>query len=135
MLRLGGCQCGAVRYESAGEPAALYICHCRECQKQSGSAFGMSLLMPRSGLRVTRGAQSFWARPTASGARLDCAFCRECGSRLWHASDATPRTVTIKAGSLDDALDAFKAIHLWTVRKLPGIIIPPGAVQFPKEPY
>jgi len=40
----GGCQCGAVRYAVAAEPLRLYVCHCRECQKQSGSAFGMSLI-------------------------------------------------------------------------------------------
>src|ERR1700730_909187 len=49
MIRTGGCQCGQVRYESSGESVALYVCHCRECQKQSASAFGMSLEVPRTG--------------------------------------------------------------------------------------
>src|SRR3546814_20800125 len=68
----GGCQCGEMRYESAGEPLALYVCHCRECQKQSASAFGMSLEVPRSGLRVTRGVPQFWTRASDRGRRVRC---------------------------------------------------------------
>lgn len=133
-MRTGGCQCGEVRYESAGEPLALYVCHCRECQKQSASAFGMSLEVPSAGLRVTQGAPRFWARPTDSGRRLSCAFCPRCGSRLWHANESASETLTIKAGSLDEPPDISAAIHIWVARKLPGMAIPDGAVQFPKEP-
>lgn len=42
----GGCQCGAIRYEISGPPAAVYACHCTECQKQSGSAFAMAAVIP-----------------------------------------------------------------------------------------
>jgi hypothetical protein len=55
-MRTGGCQCGKVRSSSEGAVLALYICHCRECQKQSASAFGMSLQVPRSGLQVISGS-------------------------------------------------------------------------------
>lgn len=130
----GGCQCGALRYESAGTPLSLYACHCRECQKQSASAFGLSLEVPYSGLHVTRGAPKTWSRDTDSGRRLVCVFCPDCGSRLWHESEAEPKTVTIKAGSLDEPVDLGAAIHIWTSRKLPGVVIPEGAKQFPQEP-
>ena len=45
-----------------------------------------------------------------------------------------PKTVTIKAGSLDEAVDFSTAIHIWTSRKLPGLVIPPGAEHYPEEP-
>lgn len=133
-MRTGGCQCGAVRYESAGEPLALYVCHCAECRKQSASAFGMSLLVPRAGLRVTKGKPEFWTRLADSGRHVRCAFCPDCGSRLWHEREGISETVTIKAGSLDDPVDVTGAIHIWTSRKLPGMIIPARALQFPEEP-
>jgi hypothetical protein len=133
-MRLGGCQCGEVRYEIAGEPLTLFVCHCRECQKQSASAFGMSLEFAREALRVTHGAPRVWTRGTDSGRQLACAFCPTCGSRLWHASEGAAPTITVKAGSLDEPVDVSRAVHIWTARKLPGLVIPAEAVQFPGEP-
>ncbi|WP_444875214.1 GFA family protein [Mangrovibrevibacter kandeliae] len=54
-VRTRGCECGRLRCESAGKPLGLHVCHCRECQKQSASAFGMSLPMPCSGSSLTAG--------------------------------------------------------------------------------
>lgn len=133
-MRLGGCQCGAVRFSSAGEARALYACHCRECQKQSASAFGLSLLVPRTGLMLLSGELRTWSRATDSGARLNCVFCGTCGSRVWHEKDATSETVTIKAGCLDEPIDMSEATHIWTARKLAGVCIPENARQFPGEP-
>ncbi len=133
-MMTGRCQCGGVRYEHSGKPLALYICHCLECRKQSASAFGMSLEMPRAGFRVTQGAPRFWTRGTDSGRHLRCFFCPDCGSRLWHEAEPASHTLTLKAGSLDQPVDAETAIHIWTARKLPGIVIPPDARQFPGEP-
>jgi hypothetical protein len=134
MARTGGCQCGSVRYESEGRALALYVCHCRECRKQSASAFGMSFIVPRAGFRVTSGTPHFWILAADSGNKVTCAFCQECGSRLWHERTGAPDTVTIKAGSLDEAVDFTTAIHIWTSRKLPGFVIPPGAEQYAEEP-
>lgn len=134
MTRTGRCQCGRVRYESSGEPLALYVCHCLECRHQSASAFGMSLQVPRAGFRVTQGEPRFWSRDTDSGRRLRCAFCPDCGSRLWHEPEPAGDTLTIKAGSLDQPVDVSSAIHIWTIRKLPGVIIPPDAKQYEREP-
>lgn len=130
----GRCQCGAVRYEHSGTPTAIYICHCRECRKQSASAFGVSVEVDKFGLRVTQGAPKFWARDTDSGKRLRCAFCPDCGTRLWHEPESGADWLTLKGGSLDHAPDLSQAIHIWTSRKLPGVIIPPDARQFPEEP-
>ena len=46
----GGCQCGAIRYAITAEPGPIYVCHCRECQKQSASAFGISVSVPGGAL-------------------------------------------------------------------------------------
>jgi hypothetical protein len=133
MALTGGCQCGAVRYEVAGEPSAIYVCHCRECQKQSASAFGISVIVPAAGLRLARGEVGTWSRPTDSGRTLDCVFCRACGSRLWHATPGED-VVSVKGGSLDAPVDLSGAVHIWTARKLPGVVIPEGAASFAGEP-
>jgi hypothetical protein len=130
----GGCQCGAVRYVCDAAPVSVYICHCRECRKQSASAFGISVTVPRAAFRLTQGTTQSWVRPTDSGNRLRCHFCPDCGSRLWHEreSGALP-TISIKGGSLDQPPDLSGAIHVWVSRKLPGVIIPDGAPQFAEE--
>ena len=130
----GGCQCGAVRYEITATPEALYICHCRECRKQSASAFGMSLIVTANSFRLTTGKTKTWSRSTDSGRLLDCKFCPDCGSRIWHERAGGAETISVKGGSLDQALDFAEGVHIWTSRKLPGFRIPEHAEQYPKEP-
>jgi hypothetical protein len=132
--QLGGCQCGAVRYEVSGEPQALYACHCLECQKQSASAFGLSLTVQRVDFRLTHGAVKLWSRTADSGRTVRCLFCADCGTRLWHEFHPESETLRIRAGSLDNPTDIRPAIHIWTSRKLPGVVVPDGAAQFPKGP-
>jgi hypothetical protein len=130
----GSCQCSEIRYEYTGNPIEIYICHCKECQKQSGSAFGISVEVTRENFKVTHGIPKFWRRKANSGTSVNCAFCANCGTRPWHEPDAESRTLSIKGGTLDQPIDVSKAIHLWVSRKLPGVIIPDEAVQFFEEP-
>ncbi len=130
----GGCQCGAARYEIKGEQRELFVCHCRECQKQSSSAFGISVLVRRADFRLKQGTVRTWSRKTDSGRTLDCAYCPNCGSRLWHQIAGEGEALSVKGGSLDHPVDLCHAVHIWTSRKLPGVIIPEGAKQFPQEP-
>jgi hypothetical protein len=131
----GGCQCGAMRYELSGKPLEVYICHCSECRKQSASASGISVIVSRQVFRLTQGEPNFWSRPTDTGNTLRCAFCPNCGTRLWHQRLGATETLSVKGGSLDHPINVERAIHIWTSRRLPGIIIPAGAAQFPEEPY
>ena len=130
----GGCQCGAIRYELSRGPLEIYVCHCTECRKQSASAFGISFIVPRTALHITQGEPRFWSRPTDAGNTLDCAFCGACGSRLWHQRRDPVDTLSIKGGSLDEAVDLSRAVHIWTSRMLPGIVLPDGTMQFAGEP-
>lgn len=132
-IMTGRCQCGAAAYAISGEPLNVFICHCRECQKQSASAFGISVEVPKSRFRLERGKVRTWSRRTDSGRTLDCTFCAVCGSRLWHESPERDE-LSVKGGSLDQPVDLGTAIHIWTSRKLPGVLIPEGARQFDEEP-
>ncbi len=132
-MMTGGCQCGAVRYGFPGPPTALFVCHCLECRHQSASAFGISVIVPREGFRA-EGETRYWERDTDSGRRLRCVFCPACGSRLWHAGVPGGVSMSVKGGSLDTPVDLSQAVHIWTSRKLPGVVIPPDARQFPEEP-
>ena len=130
----GGCQCGAVRYEITGTPLTTYVCHCRECRKQSASAFGISLTVRSGDFHVTRGETRHWTRGTDTGRRLRCVFCPQCGSRLWHEGEPKGATISVKGGSIDGGVDLGVAHHIWVSRKLAGVVIPEGRPQFQEEP-
>ena len=130
---LGGCQCGEVRYELAAAPREVYVCHCLECRRQSSSAFGISAIARKSAFRVSRGVAKKWSRPTDSGGALDCYFCPNCGSRLWHEDEHGGDLVSIKGGSLDRPPDLSSVPHVWTRRALAGVIIPDGSPRYAEE--
>ena len=130
---VGGCQCGAIRFVVDVAPSTIYVCHCRKCRKQSASAFGISVIVPRDALLVTQDTPAHWACAGDSGRSYDSAFCPTCGTRLWHAGEGNA-TISIKGGALDDPPRLRDAVHIWVSRKLPGVIIPDGAQQFPEEP-
>ena len=129
----GRCQCGAAAYSISAEPSAIYVCHCRECQKQSASAFGISVSVTKAHFHLERGDVRTWSRRTESGRTLDCKFCAACGSRLWHEGPDRDE-LSVKGGSLDRPVDLGSAIHIWVSRKLPGVLIPEGATRFAEEP-
>ncbi|MEQ8665118.1 MAG: GFA family protein [Rhodospirillales bacterium] len=133
-MRTGGCQCGNLRYEITAEPLDVYACHCRECQKQSASAFGISVIFPRAEVRIIKGEPRIWTRPTDSGNTTDCYFCPDCGTRIMHAGTWDRNYTAIKGGSLDEPPDMTRAKHIWTDRTLAGIAIPPGCETWPGEP-
>ncbi|MEM1053416.1 MAG: GFA family protein [Pseudomonadota bacterium] len=129
----GGCQCGAVRYRINAERLTAYACHCRECQMQAASAFGMSVPVMKTSLEL-EGETSVWRRPTDSGSHTNCHFCPTCGSRLYHAGDNRSFMVTIKGGSLDEARSLDPIAHIWTKSKQSWVVLPDGVPQWETQP-
>ena len=85
----GGCQCGAIRYRLLRAPVALYSCHCQDCQKQSSSAFGLSMWMERNAIEFSGAEPRIFHTHGDSGREKRCAFCENCGTRIYHAGGAT----------------------------------------------
>ena len=121
--KTGRCQCGAVKYQLTGEPLALGVCHCSECQRQSGSAFGMSLIVPAESFDLVQGELKTFTRKADSGATVECSFCPTCGTRIHHRPAAMAGTVNIKPGTLDDTSWLSPDIHIWTGSKQPWVPI------------
>jgi hypothetical protein len=101
-VRTGGCLCGRVRYESTGAPLFSLLCHCRDCQRQSGSAFIAAMRVPAAGFRITEGAPRFFVSLSDAGNHVTRAFCPECGSPLFIRVSSRPDIVGLRVGSLDD---------------------------------
>jgi hypothetical protein len=120
----GGCQCGSVRYRVEGEPLTLAVCHCTECQRQSGSAFGMSLAVRSGDFRLLAGEPRAFNVSCDSGRTKKCVFCPSCGTRIYH--QVLEAVLSIKAGTLDDTSRLKPLAHYWTKRKQPWVVIPEG---------
>ena len=129
----GGCQCGAVRYTLNIARPVVYACHCRECQRQSGSAFALSLPARRADLALT-GTLGRWARASDSGGRSVASFCVVCGTRIHHASSDASEWLTVKAGTLDDATGLVARGHLWTRSKQPWVKLDREVPAFDTQP-
>jgi hypothetical protein len=130
----GRCQCGACSYKISGPRPPVYACHCLECQKQSASAFGLSMPVARE--RVTLvGDFGCYSRPTDSGSRSHCYFCRSCGTRIYHQSERSFDFVTVKGGTLDDTSDLEIVAHIWVSRKQPWVILDPDVPALATQPH
>jgi hypothetical protein len=99
----GGCLCGAVRYETLADPARVTICHCRFCQRATGSAYMVEPIFRMEDLRVTRGLPSVYDIPSAgSGKVVHVHFCQTCGTKLYLTFERFAETCGVYAGTFDD---------------------------------
>ena len=131
---VGGCQCGALRYRIEGEPLAVVACHCTECQRATGSAFGMSMVVPREAFQIVSGETRSFKRNAESGGSVECVFCPDCGTRITHKPSKMPATLNVKPGTLDDPSWLKPALHVWVGSKQPWTPIPDGVRCFEKNP-
>jgi hypothetical protein len=97
----GGCLCGAVRYTATAESTAATICHCRDCQRFTGSAFGALIGMPKEALKV-EGAMKTHTGIGGSGLPILRHFCPECGSSIAEEPGTRPGVVILNIGTLDN---------------------------------
>lgn len=126
----GRCQCGQVRYEIRAEPMAVWACHCTDCQKQTGGAFALSVLVARDAVAVTAGRPAEWQRTADSGRTMACVFCPDCGTRLWHNPAANAAVTILKPGTLDDTGWLVPVGHIWTRSAQPWFKIPADTINY-----
>ena len=129
----GGCQCGQVRYEITAAPVTHYCCHCTECQAQSASAFGISLIVDAEAIRL-QGKTASYVRDKGKRTEIEGFFCPDCGTRFIHRSNAQPADVSIKGGSLDNPDQLTPVGHIWTKSKRDWLELPAGSLQYDTEP-
>ena len=97
----GGCLCGKIRYSGEADPLAAVVCNCTSCQKQTGSAYSVNLVMPKGSLDI-QGEMAVYTHTGDSGQPLYRNFCGNCGSSVTSELSVMDTVVILKAGSLDD---------------------------------
>lgn len=129
----GGCNCGKVRYSSQTQPIAVAQCHCRNCQRQSGSAFSVNLLLPATALQILGEPAAYEDTDTESGNAVLRKFCGTCGSPLFSEMRSNPALIIVKAGTLDDPAVFRPSVSVWTDTQMPWVELPTGQTTFPRN--
>ena len=130
----GGCACGAIRYTCTAEPLLALNCHCRDCQRETGSAFAPILIVPKTAFTITRGSPKYFALRADSGQMTRRAFCAACGSPLFGLPDSRPDLVTIRVGNLDNPSEFRPSQDIYTASAQPWDYMNPNLTKVPRTP-
>lgn len=130
----GGCLCGAVRYVSSAAPVVVAVCHCTNCQKQSGGAFSVNVGMPKGSLRFTAGKTAIFEDKGSSGMPVYRHFCPSCGSPIYSDAVASAQFDWLKAGTLDDTSWVKPAVEIWCQSAQSWVPHREGVPRFPQSP-
>ena len=125
----GGCACGSIRYECKSEPILAYKCHCRACQRASGSGFVALLWAHSDKLHLTANEPKYYAVAADSGRQLKRGFCAECGSNVL-LQPGFPDIIFIVAASLDDPSQCKPQAEIWTSCAQPWDMLNTSLQQF-----
>ena len=129
----GGCLCGKVRYSADTEPAFVGVCHCKNCQKATGTAFSLVVGLPKPALNVQGAVKTFTGRGD-SGKETYRRFCPECGTGLIDEAEIMPDITMIHAGTLDDPNWVKPAMEIFCDSAQPWVNLGGERQRFPKMP-
>ena len=126
----GGCACGAVRYRLGSAPMFVHCCHCRDCQRQTGSAFVINALIETDRITLLSGDPAPVAMPTDSGHPHEIYRCPACGTALWSDYGGRAALRFVRVGTLDDPAALPPDVHIFTRSKLPWVELPENVPAF-----
>jgi hypothetical protein len=129
----GGCLCGQVRYTIIAEPTRSGLCHCRDCQRHTGSAFSPFMSFPVESVSVEGKLKSF-DTPGGSGQILHRRFCPNCGSGVFTQSIARPERITVLSGTLDDPAIFVPTMEVFCDDAQPWVHVGNERPCYPKMP-
>lgn len=129
---LGGCLCGQVRY-TLGQVATTAVCHCRDCQKQTGTSFSVVMAVPRTAFS-SDGTLATYTTTGESGGKVQRHFCARCGSPIYSAAEAAPDVFFVKAGTLDETSSLAPQAEFWCDTAQPWLERRAELPRIPRNP-
>jgi hypothetical protein len=122
----GGCTCRAVRYRMATRPLFVHCCHCRWCQRETGTAFALNAMIEAERVQLLQGEVDLVLTPSSSGKGQKIARCPQCRVALWsHYAGAGDAVCFVRVGTLDAPDRLPPDIHIFTMSKQPWVLLPP----------
>jgi len=125
----GGCACGAVRYRLAADPLFTHCCHCLNCQRQTGSAFVINVLVEADRVEMLSGAPLPVAVPRDDGSTQRIFRCQACQVAVF-SEYSRPEVRFVRGGTLDEPSSVTPDVHIYTRSKLGWIALPASVPAF-----
>jgi hypothetical protein len=122
--RTASCACGQLSIDVEGEPAFVASCNCLQCQKRTGSVFGVSAYFPNDQVQAPRGQHKSFRRSSDAGRALETGFCPDCGSTLFWRAEAFPDLVGLAVGCFADPGFPAPSRAVWGAHKHPWVSFP-----------
>lgn len=129
----GSCQCGAVTYTLREEPLFTYACHCHTCQKRTGSACAVALVVTLESLNI-EGELSAWSRTSDAGETNTRYSCAACANVIHGVGESAPTLTKLQSGTLDDPRNVEPEVHMWTRSRQGWLKLPDSVPQFETQP-
>jgi hypothetical protein len=126
----GGCACGGLRYRVRSRPMFVHCCHCKDCQRQTGTAFVLNALIEADRVELLSGNPKPYEMPTDSGRPHTVFRCPDCGTAIWSHYGGLTKLRFLRVGTLDDPTAMPPDVHIYTRSKLPWINLPQGVPAF-----
>ena len=127
--RTGGCACGSIRYEVHGEPEFIHNCHCKGCQRLTGSAFKMGSYWSENSVKLLQGDMTTYTRTADSGRTVQSQFCNVCGTTVVTMAEAQPGRVGLAVGTFDDTTWITSPNNIYCASKQNWYRLPEGALK------
>lgn len=131
----GGCTCRAVRYRLASRPLFVHCCHCRWCQRETGTAFALNALIERERVELLASEPELVHTPSLSGVGQRIARCARCRIAVWSHYGKGPVSDAVRfvrVGTLDEPDRCPPDIHIFTMSKQPWVVLDPSVPAVPE---
>ena len=129
----GGCTCREVRYRITTKPMFVHCCHCRWCQRETGTAFALNAMIEADRVVLTSGEPEIVDTPSNSGKGQKIARCPRCRIAVWsNYAGGGDKVRFVRVGTLDEPDRMPPDIHIFTMSKQPWVVLPPGARAVPE---
>ncbi len=127
----GGCTCGELRYRLNRTPIIVHCCHCRWCQRETGTAFALNALVESDAVSLLSGHPERVLTPSNSGKGQVIVRCPKCFIAVWsHYAGAGEKLSFIRVGTLDNPDALPPDVHIFTESKQPWVTLPADTPAF-----
>ena len=130
---IASCACGQLSVTAMGEPDMVSACNCLDCQKRTGSVFGVAAYYPRERMASIEGTSKAFSRGSDAGRDLTMHFCPDCGTTVYWDLEMRPSHVGIAVGCFSDPEFFAPARAVWTQRQHHWVMFPEDLPTFPKS--